>query len=55
MEDQTPTDDDFAKAIKPLWLKAKPSRRAQGIRAALSVSFDDPRRGRLSIDARRPC
>ena len=38
-----PTEQDFEKHIKPIWLKTKPSREAQGIRSSLSVEFDDPR------------
>lgn len=38
-----PTNEELEALIKPIWLKAKPSRDAQAIRAALSVEFDDPK------------
>lgn len=40
-EKYIPSDDDLAAAIKPIWLKVKPSHEAQKIRSALSVEFDD--------------
>jgi hypothetical protein len=40
---EPPTDEELRALIKPVWLAAKPSREAQGIRAALSCDFDDPR------------
>jgi hypothetical protein len=46
-----PTKEELEALIKPIWLKAKPSREAQAIRAALSVEFDDPKFPQWASDA----
>ncbi len=46
----TPSDDDLAALIKPLWLAAKPSQEAQAIRAELSVAVDDGRFPQWALD-----
>lgn len=45
-----PTDEEVEAAIKPLWLKTKPSREAQQLRSSLSVAFDDKRFRQWSSD-----
>lgn len=39
----SPTDEELAALIKPIWLKTTPTREAQAIRSRLGVEFDDPR------------
>jgi hypothetical protein len=39
----TPTDDDLATLVRPLWLTTKPSPEAQAIRAGLSIAVDGGR------------
>lgn len=46
----TPSDEELAKLIKPLWLAEKPSVQAQFIRAKLSTAVDDGRLAQWALD-----
>lgn len=46
-----PSNEELETLIKPIWLKVKPSREAQAIRASLSVEFDDPQYQQWVSDA----
>ncbi len=46
----TPSDEDLAALIKPLWLATRPSREAQVIRSKLSVAVDDGKYPQWALD-----
>lgn len=45
-----PSDKELRKLIKPLWLAALPSIKAQAIRAEISVAVDDGRYPQWALD-----